>query len=79
MAGPEIDKWHYPSTKDMFEEVGLFDIKHYIKVRQQTIANYIVHGPIFSTCTGAERLRGSSPRQVWWEQPMDLELARAVA
>ena len=46
MAGPETDKWHYPSTKDMFKEVGLFDIEHYIKVFQQIIANYIVHGPI---------------------------------
>ena len=76
---PETDTWHYPSTKDVFEEVGLFTIEHYIQVRRQTIANYIVHRPIFSMCTGAERLRGSSNRQVWWEQPMDLELARASA
>ena len=60
---PESSGWHHPSTKDVFEEVGLFSIEHYIKVRRQTIANYIVHRPIFSMCTGAERLQGSSPCQ----------------
>ena len=76
---PESETWHYPSTEDVFEEVGLFRIEHYIKVRRQTIANYIVHRPIFSMYTGAGRRRGSSPRQFWWEQPMDLELVRASA
>lgn len=76
---PETKTWHYPSTKDVFEEVGLFSIEHYILVRRQTIAAYIVHRPIFSMCTGAGRRRGSSPRQFWWEQRMDLELARASA
>ena len=74
---PESETWHYPSTEDVFEEVGLFHIEHYIKVRRKTIANYIVHRPIFPMCTGAGRCQGSSPRQFWWEQTMDLELARA--
>jgi len=76
---PETQTWQYPSTEDVFEEVGLFSIEHYINVRRQTIANYIVHRPIFPMCTGAGRRRGSSPRQFWWDQPMDLELARASA
>ena len=76
---PETKIWHYPSTEDVFEEVGLFSVAHYILVRRQTIAAYIVHRPIFSMCTGAGRRRGSSPRQFWWEQTMDLELARASA
>ena len=75
----DTETWHYPTTEDVFEEVGLFCIDHYIQVRRQTIANYIVHRPIFSMCTGAGRRRGSSPRQFWWDQPMDLELARASA
>ena len=76
---PETDTWTYPTTKDVFEEVGLFSITHYIQVRRQTIANYIVHRPIFDLCSGVERRRGSSPRQFWWEQPMDLDAARAYA
>ena len=50
-----------------------------MQVRRQTIANYIVDRPILTFCREGERLRGSSPRQFWWEQPMDLDAARAVA
>eukprot|EP00970_Alexandrium_tamarense_P009635 scaffold1928_cov109-Alexandrium_tamarense.AAC.60 len=37
----------------------------YIEVRRQTIANYIVHRPIFDLCLGEERQRGTSKR-LWW-------------
>ena len=46
------------------------------EVRRQTIAAYIVDRPIFNLCVGEERRRGTSPRLWWWEQPMDLDLAR---
>ena len=68
--------WTYPSSKDVLEEVGLFSIEHYVQVRRQTIANYIVDRPILAFCREGERLRGSSPRQWWWEQPVDWDLAR---
>ena len=69
--------WTYPSSDDVLEEVGLFSISHYVQVRRQTIANYIVDRPILTFCREGERLGGSSPRQFWWEQPVGWDLARA--
>ena len=71
--------WSYPSSGDVLEEVGLHTVEEYIQVRRQTIAAYIVNRPIFEACVDGERRQGSSPRQWWWEQPMDLDLARATA
>ena len=64
---PETGKWQYPATKDVFEEVGLHTIEHYIRVRRDTVAAFIRDRPIYAFCMGAERRRGSSPRQFWWE------------
>ena len=41
-------KWTYPKLVDVLEEVGLFSISHYVQVRRQTIAKYIVDRPILS-------------------------------
>ena len=71
--------WTYPLTEDVLEVAGLYTITHYVGVRRQTIANFIVNRPIFELCRGAERKRGTSNRQYWGEQPMDLEAARANA
>ena len=71
--------WQYPASVDVLEEVGLHSVEHYIGVRRQTIANFIVNRPIFAYCVEGVRRRGTSPRQWWWEQPMDLEAARAEA
>eukprot|EP00957_Ditylum_brightwellii_P025644 1938890-Ditylum_brightwellii.AAC.1 len=60
--------WLYPATEDVLEEVSL-----------QTIANWIVDRPIFKFCEEAERLCRSMPRQFWWEQPFNLDVARAFA
>ncbi|EJK76362.1 hypothetical protein THAOC_01878, partial [Thalassiosira oceanica] len=60
------------SKDDVYEEVGLFPIRHYIEVRRQTVAAYIVNRPIFDRCVDAKRPRG----RFWWEQPVDLNLAR---
>ena len=71
--------WTFPDTEAVLEEVGLRTISHYVEVRRQTIAAFIVNRPIFDMCVDAERLRGTSPRQFWWEQSMDLEEAREAA
>ena len=68
--------WVYPASEDVLEEVGIQRMAHYIEVRRQTIADYIVNRPIFAHCEAAERQRGSSPRQFWWEQTIDLDAAR---
>ena len=45
-------------------------------VRRQTVANFIVNRPIWELCAGAVRRRGSPIRPFWWDQPMDLNLAK---
>ena len=47
-------------------------IDAYIRARRDTIARYVVERPIFEACRGVERKRGTSPRQYWWEQTMEL-------
>jgi hypothetical protein len=70
--------WKYPNSAAVLGEVGLKTIAHYIGVRRQHIASYIVDKPIFQTCWDGVRKRGSSVRQFWWAQSMDLETARAA-
>jgi len=71
--------WKYPETAAVLNEVGLYHINHYVEVRRQTIASFIINRPIFDYCMGGERKRGTGPHQWWWEQPMDLDTSRAVA
>ena len=68
-------KWIYPDTKEVLKEVGLHSIEHYIKVRRDTVAAYVRDRPTYTLCMEAERRRGSSNRQFWWEQPMNLDEA----
>ena len=70
--------WEYPASGDMLKEVGLYPVEHYIRVRRNTIAAYIMHQPIFDDCRGRGRRRGSRPRQFWWDQPMTLDGARGA-
>jgi hypothetical protein len=70
--------WECPNSAAVLDEVGLKTIAHYIGVRRQHIASYIVDKPIFQTCRDGVRRRGSSVRQFWWTQSMDLETARAA-
>jgi hypothetical protein len=83
MAGKRPKKlpdgtWTYPNSAAVLDEVGLKTIAHYIGVRRQHIASYIVDKPIFQTCMDGVRRRGSSVRQFWWAQSMDLEMAQAA-
>jgi hypothetical protein len=73
------DTWTYPVTEEVLEEVGLHSMEHYICVRRDTITQYIATRPMLELCQGAERLRGSSPRHFWWEQPMSLVEARRLS
>ena len=68
--------WTYPSKDALYDEVGLFPIAHYIEVRRQSVAAYIVNRPIFKQCVEGRRGRGSSSHLYWWEQHIDLDLAR---
>ena len=70
--------WKYPHSMAVLDRVGLKTIAHYIGVQRQHIASYIVDKPIFRTCLNGMRRHGSSVRQFWWAQPMDLERARVA-
>ena len=70
--------WEYPNSVAVLDEIGLKTIAQYIGVRRQHIASYIINKPLFQTCRDGDRRRGSSVRQFWWAQPMDLETARAA-
>ena len=52
---------------------------HYIEVRRQHVASFIVNRSIFDLCMGSKRLRRTTPHQYWWEQPLDLDAARAAS
>ena len=66
-------QWVYPSSEAVLEECGMHTIQHYIDVRRETIAKYVVGRSIFAECQGADRRRGSVPRRWWWEQRMSLD------
>ena len=70
--GPN-QQWVYPSSDAVLEECGMHTIGHYIDVRRETIAKYVVGRSIFAECQGADRRRGSVPRRWWWEQKMCLD------
>ncbi len=71
--------WRYPNLEAVLQEVGLQTIRHYIGVRWQHIANFIVNQPIFQLCLEGVWKHGSAPHQFWWEQPFDLEAAGLLA
>ena len=64
--------WKFPSSKDVLKAVGLNTIDHYIGVRCETIARFIVDRPLFALCRDGERKRGSTHCTFWWEQPLSL-------
>jgi hypothetical protein len=70
--GPN-QQWVYPPSDKVMEECGMHTIGHYIDVRRETIAKYVVGRSIFAECQGADRRRGSVPRRWWWEQRMYLD------
>jgi hypothetical protein len=68
--------WSYPRSKDVLDAAGLHTIAQYMDVRRQTVANFIVNQPIWELYAGAVRRRGSPIQPFWWDQPMDLDLAK---
>ena len=66
--------WTYPASKDVFEEVGLHPIEHYIRVRRNSIIEFVATRPVYEFCTSAERRPGTSHhRKWWWDQEMRLD------
>ena len=65
--------WKYPNSGEVLKAVGLRTIDHYIGVRRETIAKFIVDRPLFRLCRDGGRKRGSTRRTFWWEQPLELD------
>ncbi len=53
--------WTYLLLEDVRKEVGIHTIEHHIRVRQNTVAQYIATRLIFKLCKEAERGRGTQP------------------
>ncbi len=70
--GPN-QQWVYPPSEVVLDEWGIHTIGHYIDVRREMIAKYVVGRSILAECQGADRRRGSVPRRWWWEQRMCLD------
>jgi len=52
----------------------LCPVKDYIDTRRSTtIVMYVVNRTIFRECQEGEQMRGSMPRQWWWEQELGLD------
>jgi len=67
-------QWVYPPSDKVLEECGMHTIEHYIDVRRETIAKYVVNRSILAECQGADRRCGLMPqRWWWWEQKMCLD------
>ena len=62
----------YPVSEEVLTAVGLHTMEFLIDVWRQTMANCIVHQPMFDLCKGVERRKGSAPRNYWWGQEFDL-------
>jgi hypothetical protein len=70
--GPQ-QQWVYPPSDKVLEECGMHTIEHYIDVRRETIAKYVVGRSILAECQGTDRRRGLVPWGWWWEQKMCLD------
>jgi hypothetical protein len=51
--GPN-QQWVYPSSEAVLEECGMHTIGHYIDVRRETIAKYVVGCSILVECQGTD-------------------------
>ena len=66
------DVWEYPNSWEVLAAMRLRPVEHYIVVRRNTTARWIIHRPIFGMCKETERRRGSVSRQFWWDQCLEL-------
>ena len=57
------EMWQYSKTAEVLKVAGRHTIAHYVGVRRQSIAQWIVKRPIFKMCRGEVRRCGTTPRQ----------------
>ncbi len=56
-------QWIYLPSDKVLEECGMHTIQHYIDVRREAIAKYLVNRSIFTECQGTDRRCSSVPWQ----------------
>ena len=52
--------WTYPSSKEVFEEVGLYPTDHYIRVRRKSIIDFVATRPVYEFCKNERRRHETS-------------------
>jgi hypothetical protein len=60
-------EWVYPPIDKVLEEVGMYSIDHYVKKRQNAVADYVATRPIFDLCQESEWSTGSNSSRRWWD------------
>ena len=63
----------------MLAAARLKTIGEYIAVRRQRAAALVVRRPVMEACRETEAMRGTPPRQYWWDQAIDWDLAEDAA
>ena len=58
--------WTYPVSKEVFEEVGLYPIYDYVRVKRNSIIDFVASRPVYEFCKSAERRSGTSHHRKWW-------------
>ena len=69
----EDGEWEYPPVADTLEAAGVWLIKEYIQILQDTIAEEVACQTVYDICTGVERIPGSSWLMRWWDQDVGCE------
>ena len=68
-----LQQWVYPPSDKVLEECGMHTIEHYINVRRESIAKYVVDRSIYADCQETDQRRGLVHWWWWWEQRMCLD------
>ena len=58
--------WTYPASKDVLEEVGLHPIEHYIRVRRNSIIDFVATRSVYEFCKNATRRPGTNHYRKRW-------------
>ena len=62
---PYLDRrtgeWVYPPINKVLEEVGIYSIDHYVKKRQNTVADYVTTRPILTFAKNQSGRRAHTP------------------
>ena len=67
------DTWVYWRSDDVYKEVGLFTIEHYIQKRRNSLSEYAENSDIYKRCVESEAKLGTGPLKKYYWQQLPLE------